>query len=189
VWAIDISQKGVELIRVKAAANGVADCVVAEVRNCYGTDYPARSFDLIYGGGVLHHLDVPTAGVELNRILRPDGVAVFFEPIRDTKVMDVIRAVVLRLLNRKLADLTENESPMTTQRLLQLSRYFKVVRYRHFNVLTSVGLVLDSPALKSLLAWADLILMTIVPGFRKLGRAVVIELREPIADSSGLGKQ
>jgi len=50
VWAIDISGKGIDLIKKKARANGVESFVTAEVRNCYHTQFPSNQFDLIYGG-------------------------------------------------------------------------------------------------------------------------------------------
>lgn len=180
VVAIDISEKGIELIRKKALANGVSEYVTAEVQNCYETSYPSDSFDIIYGGGVLHHLDVEVAGREISRILNSKGVAVFFEPIRDTKIMDYIKSVVLYLTRRKALEETEHESPMTSKRIELLGSYFKVVNYRHFNVLTSASLLIKSESLKWALLWADYYLMKFIPGFKKLGRAVVIELRQPI---------
>jgi ubiquinone/menaquinone biosynthesis C-methylase UbiE len=180
VWAIDISEKGIELIKKKAKANDVSEFVTAEVRNCYKTQFPSNEFDIIYGGGVLHHLNIEIAGQEISRLLCPDGVAVFFEPIRESKVMDIIKVIVLRLLRRKPLEETENENPLTSSRIDQLKSYFKFVRYRQFNVLTSAGLLINSQILKWFLMWADYIFMKYIPGFKKLGRAVVIELREPI---------
>jgi 2-polyprenyl-3-methyl-5-hydroxy-6-metoxy-1,4-benzoquinol methylase len=180
VVAMDISRSGIELIKKKAEANGVSALVTAEVQNCYETSYPESTFDTIYGGGILHHLDVDAAGRELKRILKSDGVAVFFEPIRDTKIMDFIKAIVLFLIRRKPAEETQNESPMTTERIQSLNRYFRIVRYRYFNVLTSITLVIKSEILKSVLTRADYFLITYFPGFKKLARAVVIELREPV---------
>lgn len=179
VWAIDISEKGVELIRTKAVANGVSDYITAEVRNCYKTELATNQFDIIYGGGVLHHLNIDAAGKEICRILHPDGVAVFFEPIRDSRVMDVIKMIVLKLINKKPLEETENETPLTSNKIRQLESYFDTVNYTHFNVLTSAGLLINSDYLKKVLTWLDYSCMKFVPGFKKLGRAVVIELRAP----------
>src|SRR3990172_183377 len=129
VFAIDISEKGVELIKKKAKANSVNEFVTAEVQNCYNTTYPANMFDMVYGGGILHHLNIEMAGQEIRRILHPDGVAVFFEPMRDTKIMDVVKAVVLFILKRKPSEVTENECPMNSKRINILKPYFKIVRY------------------------------------------------------------
>lgn len=185
VWAIDISQKGVDLIRKKVHANGVSDLVTAEVRNCYATEFSSDKFDRIYGGGILHHLDIDASAQEIRRILHPQGVAVFCEPIRDTKVMDVIKAIVLTVTRKKSSeDTTEDESPLTTERIDRLHSYFGVVNYRYFNVLSSASLLIDSERLKRFLLRVDEVLMKIAPGFKKLGRAVVLELREPLRTST-----
>ncbi len=179
VHAIDISEKGIELIKKKAQANGVEQYVTAEVQNCYKTHFQTNTFDIIYGGGVLHHLDIEAAGQEISRILHPRGVAVFFEPIRETKIMDSIKAIVLRLLNRKALEETESETPLTYERINQLRQYFNVVNFRQFNALSSASLLINSESVKRFLLWTDYLLMKFIPGFKKLGRAVVVELRQP----------
>ena len=180
VWAIDISQKSIELTRKKAAANGVAGSVVAEVRDAYRTRFPSGMFDVIYGGGILHHLDVRAAARELCRLLRPDGVAVFYEPIRQTRAMDILKDIALRLLNRRPIAVTEAETPLSRARIALLRPWFEIVRYRQFEVLSSANALIRSQALKWFLLWADDLLMNCLPAFAELGRAVVIELRRPL---------
>lgn len=180
VWAIEISEKGVDLIRKKIKANGVSDFVVADVQNCYNTQFESNKFDIIYGGGILHHLDVKTVALEISRILRPEGIAVFIEPIRETKIMDIIKSMVLKVTKRKADETTENETPLTSERIYSLRNNFKVVNYRYFEVLSSANKLINSERLNRLLLWADYVLMRFIPGFKKLGRTVVIELREPI---------
>lgn len=180
VTAMDISEKGVELIKKKASANSVNEYVHAEVQNCYGTTFESNTYDIIYGGGILHHLDVEAAGKEVSRILHPGGVAVFFEPIRDTKIMDYVKAVVFFFLRRKALKETEHEAPITTTKIHSLEQYFNVVRFRYFNILTSASLLVKSEILRWILLRVDYFLIEYIPGFKRLGRAVVIELREPI---------
>lgn len=185
VWAIDISREGVELIGKKARANGVGDRVIAEARNCYDTGFPSDHFDVIYGGGILHHLDVDAAANELRRILQSRGVAVFYEPMRETRFMDIVKAVVLTVMGRKSSEVTENETPLTSARLSRLKTFFDIVNYRYFDVLSSAGLMINSTVLTRLLLRADYLLMKIVPGYRKLGRTIVIELKSPVKAGAG----
>lgn len=180
VWAIDISEKGIELTKKKAAANGVSEFVIAEVRNCYSTNFPPNMFNIVYGGGVLHHFDIEAVGKELSRILHPDGVAVFLEPIRETRTMDIIKKVVLFITRRKASEVTEDEVPLTSRRINLLKPYFKIINYKYFHVLSSANALIKSEYLKSFLLWADYLLIKFIPGFKYLGRAVVIELRQPI---------
>lgn len=153
--------------------------VTAEVQDCYKTLFESNKFDIIFGGGILHHLDIESVGKELNRILHIDGAAVFWEPIRETRIMDIIKKIVLFILNRKPSEETEDESPLSQKKINLLKPYFKIVNIRYFNVLSSAGLLINSKALNSFLLWLDHLLIKYVPGFKKLGRAVVIELRQP----------
>lgn len=181
VWAMDISRKGIELVRKKAAANGVSDSVIAEVGNCYETNYSKNMFDLIYGGGILHHLDLAASGAELNRILKSDGVAVFCEPIRETRIMDIIRSMVLFIMRKSPAeDTTEDEEPLTKKKIMRLKSYFKTVNVTYFNVLSSANSIINNDKAFDFLNKLDNLLKKIVPGFEKLGRTVVIELSGPI---------
>jgi 2-polyprenyl-3-methyl-5-hydroxy-6-metoxy-1,4-benzoquinol methylase len=180
VWAIDISGKGIDLIKKKAEANSVGEFIVAEVQNCYNTQFPANMFEAIYGGGVLHHLDIEMASREICRILNPNGVAVFYEPFRESKIMDFLKKVVLRLLRKEPSTETENESPLTYRKIDHLKSHFGVVNFRPFNVMTSVSPLINSETVELVLMWLDYVLMKLIPGFRKLCKAVVIELRQPI---------
>ena len=180
VWAIDISRRGIDLVRKKAVANGVDALVSAEVRDCYHTSYKDDMFDVVCGVGILHHLDIKTAVMEICRILKPDGIAVFYEPIRDAKIMDFIKKVVLSILRKKPSDSTENESPINMAKIESIMPCFGIVAYRYFNVLGSASRLITNEALKSFLYLMDYFLIKCIPGFKKLGMGIVIELRNPI---------
>jgi SAM-dependent methyltransferase len=150
------------------------------VQDCYRTRFEADKFDVIYGGGIIHHLDIAEAGKELNRILHPSGVAVFCEPIRESKITDHIKAVVLFITGRKPQGVTEDEDVLTLEKIHLFRRWFKVVRYRQFIVLSAATAIVPNKTVQRFLLWADSLLMKWVPGFARLGRSVVIELREPI---------
>jgi 2-polyprenyl-3-methyl-5-hydroxy-6-metoxy-1,4-benzoquinol methylase len=184
VWAIDISAKGIELTIKKGLANGVSEFITAEVQNCYETKFKNNMFDIIYGGGILHHLDIEAAGQELSRLLHPEGVAVFYEPIRETRAMDIIRAIAFRVIKRKPSEETEDETPLTIKKIGLLRPYFEVINCRHFNVMTSASLLIKSRKLHSILLRTDYLFLKYFPGFKKLARAVVIELRKPKKDEA-----
>ena len=182
VWAIDISEKGVELIKKKAIANNVSNLVSAEVQDCYKTQFPTNMFDIIYGLGILHHLELEAAGREISRILNTDGVAVFYEPIRESRIMEFIKAFVLRITKIQRSKETEDEFPLNAEKIMSLKKHFDYVGYRQFNVVTTAGRFLKSDFIKSNLFLVDTLLMKIIPGFKKLGLAAVIELRQPKKD-------
>lgn len=178
VWAIDVSEVGIELTKVKAKANGVDQLIIAEVRNCYATGYPKNMFDVIYGGGILHHLNIEAAGQELSRILKPDGVAVFSEPFRDAELMYIIKKVILQMAGSKVQRTTNQETPVTRNRLQALRPYFGEINCCQFNIISPAGELFNSKFLKSIFLWADYFIK-FIPGFERLGMAAVIELRSP----------
>jgi hypothetical protein len=105
---------------------------------------------------------------------------VFYEPIRETKMMDIIKTIVLRGTNRKPSEKTENESPLTLKKVSLMKSYFKVVNCRCFNIFSSASVLIKSKNVRNILLWIDYVLIKFVPGLSKLGRIVVIELRDPI---------
>ena len=62
-----------------------------QVQNCEKTTLPSKSFDLIYGSGILHHLDLSKCLLELNRLLRANGVIIFMEPLGTNPAINLYR--------------------------------------------------------------------------------------------------
>jgi len=50
------------------------------VVDCHSLPFRDKSFDAIVAVGIFHHLDLPKAAAECNRLLRNDGFLVVFEP-------------------------------------------------------------------------------------------------------------
>ncbi len=48
-------------------------------------------FDIIFGGAILHHLDVSIAMSEFSRVLKPGGLIIFAEPLDINPVSKIIR--------------------------------------------------------------------------------------------------
>jgi ubiquinone/menaquinone biosynthesis C-methylase UbiE len=59
--------------------------------NAEATTFPDNSFDLICGSSILHHLNLDKACAEIRRILRPDGGAVFIEPLGHNPLINMFR--------------------------------------------------------------------------------------------------
>lgn len=80
VTAIDVSPGMCDLTCRAARINDVE----VDVRNISAVDtgFPDEYFDLIVGQVSLHHLPLESAGIELARVLKVGGRAVFIEPIQ-----------------------------------------------------------------------------------------------------------
>jgi len=92
VMAIDISGGMCDLTRRAAEINGVT----IDVRNisAVNTGLPDNEFDLVVGQVSLHHLPLKSAGLELKRVLKPNGEAIFLEPIHSYKWFYKLRGIL-----------------------------------------------------------------------------------------------
>ena len=78
IHAVDLSRVGVVRARQQAAVLGVGDRIAFGVMDAERLAYPDRSSDVVFGSGILHHLDLPTAVAEIVRVFQPHGTGVFF---------------------------------------------------------------------------------------------------------------
>jgi SAM-dependent methyltransferase len=87
VTGIDLSPAELAYAEQRAEAAGMAERVTFVAGDAHHTPFADASFDLIVGAAVLHHLDLESALLEIKRLLRPDGEAVFVEPLRDNPLL------------------------------------------------------------------------------------------------------
>jgi len=100
--ATDISTGMVEVVHRVAQKYGVQ--VQAHRMTAEKIDYPDQSFDVVYGNGVLHHVDFHKAVAEAARVLKPGGKAVFIEPLSYNPVINVYRHIAKTVRTRFGAD-------------------------------------------------------------------------------------
>jgi SAM-dependent methyltransferase len=61
------------------------------VANAEDPPFDDRSFDVIFGRAILHHLDVTSAAPHIERMLVPGGRACFVEPLGINPVLSYVR--------------------------------------------------------------------------------------------------
>jgi SAM-dependent methyltransferase len=110
VHAIDISDVAIN----NAIARGPAPNVHFQVMDAMDLTFPPASFDLVFGSGIIHHLDTRRSAQEIARVLRPGGRAVFWEPMGANPLINLYR---LATPNAR----TEDEHPL-------LGADFKIMR-------------------------------------------------------------
>jgi ubiquinone/menaquinone biosynthesis C-methylase UbiE len=80
VVAFDFSPKSVEYAREMARINGFADKIQIDVMDIRNITYPENSFDVVTGEAALHHvIKYDNCFENMYRVLKPGGVALFFE--------------------------------------------------------------------------------------------------------------
>jgi SAM-dependent methyltransferase len=87
---IDISDAAVERARDRARSQGLANCEFT-VMDAEQLTFADGKFDVVFGQGILHHLDLAKSLNEILRVLRPGGIAVFCEPMGHNPLINRFR--------------------------------------------------------------------------------------------------
>lgn len=93
VTGIDISPVAVARANEAVASDPAidADRCRYRVMDAERLEFQDDTFSLVFGSGILHHLDLAVAYAEIARVLRPDGVGVFFEPMGHNPAINLYR--------------------------------------------------------------------------------------------------
>ncbi len=121
--ATDISSGMVEVVRALAAKHGVQ--VTAQKMTAEGIAYPEGSFDIVYGNGVLHHVDFRQAVREASRVLKPGGKAIFIEPLSYNPIINIYRRIAKTVR-------TPDERPFRFKDFKEMLPYYREGRHREF---------------------------------------------------------
>ena len=125
VVGIDISEEGIGLARQRAVTEGLEDKVGFRVMNAEAPDFPDDHFDLVYGSGILHHLDLEAALPELTRVIKPEGRAVFFEPLGHNILINIYRKLTPQMRS-------QDEHPLVARDLAALTKAFHRTSFSYF---------------------------------------------------------
>ena len=188
VTGFDISEGNVQAAQALAKRYGVAERTHFNVSTAEQLDYPSSTFDVVVGVDILHHVDIPRALAECQRVLKPGGVAIFKEPI-EVPIFDRLRNSWLgRTLLPKDASMdrhiTHDEKKLTAADLAHIAATYQVVEERRFRVVSRIeafiaagGHVWCTLNGASRLEMLDERLLRVCPPLRVLGGNVVLTCR------------
>lgn len=133
-------------------------------------------FDLVCGQGILHHLQLEKAMIEITRVLHPQGKAIFVEPLGNNFFINMYRRLTPGIRS-------EDEHPLLREDFEIIKSYFRKVHVQHFYfaALTAVPFVglPGGDALISILEGIDYLLFK-SQFIQKQAWQVLIRLSEPI---------
>jgi SAM-dependent methyltransferase len=137
VFGIDVSEFNIERCKERAKIHKLdPDRYQFKVLDAHQTPFPDGYFDRVVGNGILHHLDLPAAMKEVDRVLKPGAKALFQEPLGGNPLM--------RLYRRLAGIHTADERPLTRDDLSYLQEHWRIrTKYSGlvtlpFSLLTSI---------------------------------------------------
>jgi len=134
VTGIDISSVAVDQANNAARSQGNGDRVTFAVAEGEELSFPDDSFDVVFGSSVLHHLSLDKALPEIARVLKPNGVAFFYEPMGHNPAINWFR--------RRTPEIrTPDERPLLQTDLSRMEDLFEVASFEFYH-LFSIGAAL-----------------------------------------------
>ena len=143
VIALDISPDLIRIAQQRLAANGITSDVKFIVGSAHDMPIPADSVDVVFGIAILHHLELALASREVRRVLRKGGRAIFQEPVRNSRVVKMVRG----LIPYRSADVSPFERPLTDRELEGFGEGYSSYRSKPF-LLPSTSLIRLLPFFK-----------------------------------------
>lgn len=133
VYGIDISDVAIKNAKKLANETKLNDFLDFKVMNAEELDFPDRFFDKICGNSILHHLELKKSLLELNRVLKNEGSAIFIEPLGHNPFINLYRSLTKNLR-------TEDEHPLKISDLALFNDYFEKVTIHYFNLTTLIAI-------------------------------------------------
>jgi 2-polyprenyl-3-methyl-5-hydroxy-6-metoxy-1,4-benzoquinol methylase len=130
VMATDLSPRMLDVVKeVAKHHNTTLETKVASAEDL--SAFEDNSYDYVFGANVLHHVDMEQCLDEVKRVLKPGGVAAFWDPVHYNPVINVYRG---------MAELvrTEDEHPMKRGDIKKFTSRFRATRKRFFWLTTLV---------------------------------------------------
>ncbi len=102
-----------------------------KVDNCEKTSFDNNSFDVVYGTGILHHLEINKCIDEIHRILKSNGNLLFVEPLGTNPLINFYRILTPRSRSK-------DEHPLLEKDLNYINSKFSSVKLKYYGLLTLI---------------------------------------------------
>tara|TARA_B100000963_G_scaffold167282_1_gene145307 strand:+ start:755 stop:1495 length:741 start_codon:yes stop_codon:yes gene_type:complete len=129
IIGIDISD--VSITKAKKKFVNSDSKVELLVDNCENTTFENSKFDLVYGLGILHHLQFSKSINEISRILKPEGKLLFIEPLGTNPLINFYRFITPNSRSK-------DEHPLVFKDFEIIKANFKNVNLKYYGFLTLI---------------------------------------------------
>ena len=129
IVAVDISEEAIK--KAKNNSNLNSKNIEYRVENCEDLSLNSDSFDIAYGSGILHHLNLNKSLSELKRILKKDGKIIFIEPMATNPIINLYRKFTPNAR-------TSDEHPFKLSDIEFIKSLFANVEVKYYGFLTLV---------------------------------------------------
>jgi SAM-dependent methyltransferase len=126
---LDISPRSIDCINISEAElnigkeycdkNSTINKPSFHLMDAHHLSFENDTFDLVFGGGILHHLELEKALIEINRVLKPNGKIIFSEPLDINPVGKIVRYLTPKAR-------TIDEQPFRFKELQVVKQFFDV---------------------------------------------------------------
>lgn len=173
-YGIDISEVAIGKANEQASKENLKN-VTFRVMNAEELDFPDNYFDKVCGIAILHHLDLNKSYNEIRRVLKPEGKAIFIEPLGHNFLINLYRKLTPHVR-------TEDEHPFKKKDLILLKKHFNTIEIKYFYFMSISGFLFRNtpvfnPVLTALHKF-DKLLFKLGP-IKYMAWQVVIELSDP----------
>tara|TARA_B100000579_G_C22789304_1_gene833589 strand:- start:429 stop:1172 length:744 start_codon:yes stop_codon:yes gene_type:complete len=129
IIAIDISEEAIK--KAKNRKQIYNNKIDYRVDNCEKLSLDKNSFDLVYGSGILHHLNLDKSLNEINRVLKKNGTLIFVEPLATNPFINIYRKFTPKARS-------EDEHPFKYDDINLIKKMFKNVEIKYYGFLTLI---------------------------------------------------
>jgi SAM-dependent methyltransferase len=126
VVASDLSADFLDLVQRVAALHGVK--VQTHQADADRIDLEPASFDIVYAGNLLHHVNLKQALDRIHALLRPGGVLVTWDPLRHNPIINIYR----RMASGDGGVRTDDEFPLHIRDIAKFEARFADVKHECF---------------------------------------------------------
>ena len=126
ITGIDISEVSIKKAKEVSKENSKIELLVD---NCEKTRFQNNSFDVVYGTGILHHLNLEVCLTEIFRILKPGGKFLFIEPLGTNPLINLYRKLTPQ--SRSV-----DEHPLVDMDFNLIQKKFSKTKIKYYGFLT-----------------------------------------------------